>query len=160
MELVKITPEMYSDGGIFIGYRLNPISCMALLNYSFSLTNVDKYGKNALPKDCLVPPDEYHITLIVSKIVPESYPLSDEADSYVRGYQLRYIGKALAIICESPFLRWKFQIAKLLGMKSDFGGYIPHISIAYDPPKSLILPKFEQPDFNLKLNGEYTEPMK
>lgn len=143
--------------GIFIGTRLDPISVRLIQHYVRGLD---------LPAGCkLLPASELHITIMYCKtpntdLTWRNYP-KDPTPTLGFAYQLRYIGKALAIIVESKWIRQRFAMAKMLGLRSDFPGMIPHCSIAYDLPTNLPIADFPQPwKLPIAMTGEYTEALK
>jgi len=139
--------------GIFVGVHLTPAAKQQIRAYVKSLN---------LPANCRPVPDhELHVTLIYSPLpLPVDFPLDKQARAPARAFALRYIGDALAIILESKWLRWRYRLAKLCGYRTPYAGYIPHLSICYDPPKNLPIAFWPKPDFRLQLGGEYSEPLK
>jgi hypothetical protein len=139
-------------GGIFVGVKFSAASRQLIREYVRQLN---------LPTDIKpVPNSELHITVIYSKTpLPIDYPL-DKSPATATAYDVRCIGNAVAIILESPWLRWRYRLAKLCGYMSDYSGLIPHSSIIYDPPPNLPVAWWPKPNFMVELAGEYQETPK
>lgn len=138
--------------GVFVGVKIAPESCKLIQQYVKALD---------LPPDAKqMPVSEYHVTLIYSHTpLLIDFPL-DNVSSIANVYDIRYIGKALALILESPWLRWRFRLAKICGYRSDYAGFIPHLSIIMDPPPGLPVAWYLRPAFKIELQGEYQEEAK
>ena len=138
--------------GIFVGAKISRESSKLIQQYVKSLD---------LPADAKpMPVGEYHATIIYSHTpLPIEYPL-DKSPAIANAYDIRYIGAALALIIESPWLRWRLRLAKLCGYRSDYPGFIPHISLVMDPPPGLPVAWYLRPAFQILLQGEYQEEAK
>jgi hypothetical protein len=144
--------------GIFVGAHLTSFSTVLIRNYASMLN---------LPKECkILPPKELHFSIMYCKtnaatdLTWKNYP-KDSTVTTATAYKLVYIGKALAIIAESHWLRKRFNFARVCGLRSDFPGFIPHCSICYDPPTNLPIAFYPQPwRMPIELTGEYTEELK
>lgn len=143
--------------GIFVGARISPFSASLLRNYA-SLLN--------LPAECkILPPKEMHCSIMYCKttnsdLTWQNYNI-DTTPITAMAYKLVYIGKALAIIMESNWLRQRFAFARACGLRSDFPGFIPHTSLCYNPPMNLPIGFWPQPwKMPIELTGEYTEELK
>jgi hypothetical protein len=139
--------------GVFIGIRIEPESAKLVRAYTESLNLPCK----------LMSINEYHISIAYSKKPARlDYPLDKEGPLglQARAFDVRYIGNAVAILFVSEYLRWRALIAQACGIKSDFPGYIPHMSLCYDPPKGLPIAWYPKPKFPVILREEYIEPVK
>jgi hypothetical protein len=143
---------MPNDPGIFIGVGIDGDSAKLIRRYAESL---------GIPN--LLPMNKYHVSVMYSKISPSvEYPVIDtEFAIPAYAYDLRYIGNAIAIILNSPWLRWRFSLAKACGIKSDYPGFIPHMSLCYDPPLNLPIGWYPKPrNIPIILTNEYVEAAK
>lgn len=137
--------------GLYVAAKPDFISSLVILNYASQL---------GLPN--IIPLDELHVTIMYSKKLPTTpYPtINQDFAAIAKAYDLVYIGNAIALMLISPFLRIRNTLAIACGMRSDFIGYTPHMSLFYDVPKNLILAEFPKPNFEIILETEYTEPLK
>lgn len=139
--------------GIFVAAKIAPESQKILADYGKILN---------LPGCKLHPADKFHVSIMYCKspIAIDSYPI-DTTPHVAVAYDIRYIGNALAIILESHWLRQRFKFAKLCGLYSQYAGFIPHLSLCYDPPGNLPVSWLPKPArLPIQMLGEYTEPLK
>jgi hypothetical protein len=133
--------------GLFIAAKFSPDSENVLHDYARSL------GLDPIPRDKL------HVTIMYSTVdATEPFPfLEGKLAVPVAGKKLVYIGNAIAITLYSPWLQWRRDLAIACGLRSKFGSYLCHASIAYNPPKTLILPEMPDPPTDLVIVSEYSQ---
>lgn len=155
---ITLSEEKNSEHiGTYAGYKLEPNSARRLLEFC----------RKKLPQNVILPKeDDLHCTLLYSrKHLPNYKPAR-----YLRHYAkvLRYEvfgdpneekGCLVAVIsCQSIIDRHKF-LMKEHGGTYDYNNYIPHITIAYDFPKSTDLSILEVYQEKIELGNEYVEKL-
>lgn len=118
------------SNGVFVEALLNNRSIWQLR----SLANfLELPTKNINIKDT-------HITMAHSKeALYNTYQPLKNLNIPVKCTRVAYIGNYLAVLVESQWLRDQWLKLKMSGAIWDFSGYIPHVSIAKNPPLDLPL---------------------
>jgi hypothetical protein len=115
-----------------------------------------------LPKADILPPEELHVSVVYCKgkfpIIP--YPTMDANGVAMHIYDVVKIGNAIALIGECAWLRNRVRLASALGLTSSFPGYIPHVSLIYNPDPDFKVAFLPKPKFDVYLGQEYVEPLK
>lgn len=92
-----------------------------------------------IPRKNMVHPDKYHITIIATTSkFKKQYPLKENIIVPVDITSTKLLGPnkdTLVLLVKSPWLMWRYKVARMCGGTSTWPTYIPHITIASDVGK-------------------------
>lgn len=139
--------------GIYVTTKLNSEDISKLRKFVDSLP---------LPAGSRMKEKEYHITLAYSK---EGFDYKH--NTVVEGAEAKPLRwdvfgvdeKVLVLVLESEILQQRFQQLCAQGYKCNFPDYKPHITCGLAPPESVDVSKFPLPQFSIKVDYEYSEPL-
>lgn len=149
---ITFTPTFPTDSpsrGIFVGVRFDDKSIRNILNYAKQIGI-----KNPVKKEDL------HCTLIASRIAVDYEP-SSKIKAFALVKCLRELNRCIVLELESEELKARHEALRLqFGMMSDFGCFIPHITLSYEPQEiDIQLFNAMFAEFEVCAVSEYVEEM-
>lgn len=113
-----------------------------------------------------IPAHEMHITIVYSTKKLKIKNGISGMNFSVQGSKLEYLGdkdsnwRALTLKLKSEKLQDLHDSFKEYGYIHPYDDFIPHVSLAYQPPEDLELDKIEVPDFELDVQSMVIETLK
>jgi len=150
-----------AEPGLYISRQVEESSAQRLLDMAAEALREHGISTEGMT---LVPPDKIHVTVVRSPnpLSPGETlePLAEPVTIDLRtGCYLERLGDRIVLRFNAPALeqRWEAATQKGAGWEYD-GGYIPHVTITYDPKGANFEPIAIRPDLDLTLLGEHAVP--